>query len=86
MSSWAKETAEAVYTAFRLCFGRGDTCHLTRLPAELFINNIFHYLLVEELVRLRQVCFSLSLRLLKNIANIELNIQTSANFRNQLGQ
>ncbi|KAF8963901.1 hypothetical protein BDZ97DRAFT_1919431 [Flammula alnicola] len=54
MSRWAQEAASTVYAAFRLCFGRDDPCFITRLPADIFVDEIFPQLLVEELLRLRQ--------------------------------
>lgn len=78
MSAWAKETADVVYTAFKLCFGRGDKCFITRLPAELFIEHVFRPLLVEDLVRLRQVCTNSCLS--KNRCSFHRRLQTCKAF------
>jgi hypothetical protein len=52
---WAQEAAGVIFTTFRLLFDREDTCYLSRLPADVLIDNIFPLLLVEDIIRLRQV-------------------------------
>lgn len=59
--SWASEVVSRVKSAFDLYFGPVAPCSFLRLPADLFIDDLFPYLLIDDLLALRKTCKGLYL-------------------------
>ena len=46
--------------AFDFYFNKENKCHFLRLPQDVFVDDVFPYLLIDDLLPLRKVCEILS--------------------------
>lgn len=56
--SWVSGAIDRVTHAFDLYFNRENKCHFLQIPQDVFVDDIFPYLLIDDLLQLRKVCAS----------------------------
>ena len=54
--SWVSGAIDTVKHAFDLYFNRENECHFLQIPQDVFVDDIFPYLLIDDLLELRKVC------------------------------
>jgi hypothetical protein len=52
---WVSGAFDRVKHAFDLYFNRKNKCHFLQVPQDVFVDDIFPYLLIDDLLELRKV-------------------------------
>ena len=53
--SWSSQVVSRVKDVFRLYFKEKEECLFLRLDADIFVDDLFPYLLIDDLLALRKV-------------------------------
>lgn len=59
MSSWVSGAFDKVKYAFGIYFNKSQECYFLRISPDIFVDGIFPYLLIDDLLALRKVRFVL---------------------------